>query len=145
MIYTYDRPLWDISLLSSLPLTFRWLWYILILYDICVLVCDVIHSAVDCVTIFIILIQWSYWYQDGMTALHCAAAKGQIGERRVGKEWQRRRRIWGARTEGHTDTDRHTDTQTDRQYLSLLFNNHVDIRMVWQLYIGLLIKVIWKL
>ena len=51
----------------------------IISYDvICVLICDVTHSAVDYVTIFITIIQQSYWYQNGMTALYWAADKGHL-------------------------------------------------------------------
>ena len=48
------------------------------MYDIiCVLICDVTHSAVDYLRIFVIIQQW-YWYQDGWTALHNAADEGHL-------------------------------------------------------------------
>ena len=52
---------------------------IIISYDvICVLICDVTHSAVDWLRIFIIIIQWPHWYQNGLIALYCAANGGHL-------------------------------------------------------------------
>ena len=71
------------SLYLILPnITLSYLVYlklIIISYDvICVLICDVTHSAVDYLTIFITIIQYSYWYQGGWTALYCAAYEGHV-------------------------------------------------------------------